>query len=137
MQLQIQMQVQMQTIFHNLLVDYMFVETHSFTCAPGLFQSPNGLRSWRSYPKFLAPSIDRFVSLDIQALPLPLPLPLLAELVKPKSSSTHGFCVNSLRVETPQAVHCICGMCLHSAVWSIHRDCISSFAFCLCLTSLW
>ena len=23
-------------------------------------------------------------------------------------------------------------MCLHSVVWSIHRDCISSFAFCLC-----
>ena len=27
-------------------------------------------------------------------------------------------------------------MCLHSVVWSIHRDCISSSAFCLCYTSL-
>ena len=41
----------------------------------------------------------------------------------------HTVFVSILRVETHQEVHCICGMCLHRVVWSIHRDCISSFAF--------
>ena len=31
-------------------------------------------------------------------------------MVKPKSSSTDSFWVSILRVETPQAVHCICGI---------------------------
>ena len=57
----------------------------------------------------------------------------LVWLVKPKSSSiTRLVFVSILRVETPQAKHCICGMCLHSVVWSIYKYCISSVAFCLC-----
>ena len=37
--------------------------------------------------------------------------------------------VSILRVETPQGAHWIRGTWLRGVVWSIHRDCISSFAF--------
>ena len=48
-----------------------------------------------------------------------------------QNPQAHAVFVSILRAETPQDAHCICGMCVHSVVWSIHRDCISSFAFWL------
>ena len=45
------------------------------------------------------------------------------------------FLLSILRVEGTQPAHWICGMWLRGVVWSIHRDCISSFAFWLCHTS--
>ena len=41
----------------------------------------------------------------------------------------HTVFVPIQRVETHQETHCICGMWLRGVVWSIHRDCNSSFAF--------
>ena len=53
-------------------------------------------------------------------------------MVDPKSSSKHTrVFVSILRVETPRDAHWVCGMWLRGVVWSIHRDCISSFAFWL------
>ena len=40
----------------------------------------------------------------------------------------HTVSVSIQRVETRQEAHCVCGMWLRGVVWSIHRDCTSSFA---------
>ena len=46
-----------------------------------------------------------------------------------QNPQAHTVFVSILRVETPQDADLVCVMWLRGVVWSIHRDCIASFAF--------